>query len=115
MKRLYSLLLAVALLSWIAVPIVSFTGCTTNQQTLAYQTIYSLEVTTTATFDAYLTSVVKGKVSTANTAAIAQAYNEFQQALNAATQLVKGKVQAPASATLEAAAAKVTNLIAQAK
>lgn len=96
--------------------VLSTSGCATKTpQTVAYDTIYSLETGVTAAYDSYLTLIVKQKVSTNQLADISKAFNLFQMAATEATVQVQGNTNAPAPLTLTQQANALTARIAAAK
>lgn len=90
-------------------------GCTTNQQTIGYKTIYSLESGTTATYQGYLDLVIKGQVPTNDVPKVAKAYNIFHSAAMVALDGVAYNTNALASSSLVVEAQDVVNLIGVAK
>jgi hypothetical protein len=66
-------------------------GCTTTQQTTAYKTIGSVEVSAVAAYDGYCTLVIQGTVPTNSVPQVAAAYNQLQSdALLAASVASQG-------------------------
>jgi len=112
MKTKCKLLLCVLL----ACAPIAFSGmtCKPSEQRLAYNTLSSVEDTTTAAFRAYLTLVVKGEVSKDKLPAVAQAYNQFQSAMQAAVVML-GTPTAPATVEVVTAAANVVSEIGKAR
>jgi hypothetical protein len=88
-----------------------FIGCTTSQQTAAYNTLSGLETGTTAAYNAYLTLVVQGKVTTNAVPQVSHAYNDFQAAMVIATVSAQNNTNALAPTNLVTEAAAVVNLI----
>jgi hypothetical protein len=81
--------------------------CTPSQQQTAFNTIFSVETTTRAAFDAYLDQAVKQ--TPPNTNGLAQAafaWNTFQSAERAAIDIAQGNKNALAPQTLVDAQAK---------
>jgi hypothetical protein len=107
-----SILLAVALCAGTLTTHVILTGCTTTQNTVAYKTIYGVEVSTTAAYDVYASLVIKGTVTTNDVPKISKAYNDFQKATQTSILLSRNNTNAPAPATLIKAANNVIDLIA---
>lgn len=100
MKYLTALLLAIGL-----------AACTTSQQTAAYNTIFSLEKTTTAAYDGYLDLVIQGQVQTNAMPVVAKAYNNFQAAATTATDAANYSTNALAPPNLVTLAQDVINQI----
>lgn len=90
-------------------------GCTTTQQTTAYKTLYSLESSTTATYQGYLDLVIKGTVATNDVPKVAKAYNAFHAGALVALDAVAYNTNALAPANLVIEAQDVVNLINTAK
>ncbi len=90
-------------------------ACTTTQKKNAYNTLYSLEVSTGAAYHGYLTEVVKGKVSTNNVPKVSGAYNKFQIGVNAAAEAVQFNWSNAAPAAVIGLAGEVLNAIIEAK
>lgn len=87
-------------------------GCTTSQQTVAYKTIYGVEVATTSAYDAYAKLVIKGTVSTNDLAKVSAAYNKFQKAVSLSIAVSQNSQNAFASDALVKESAAVLDLIA---
>lgn len=79
------------MISGVAAVLVLFAlaACTLTQKKIAYQTLYGLEVSTTATYNGFLTEVVKGKAPTNDVPKISAAYNKFQVGIDNAAKLVQ--------------------------
>jgi hypothetical protein len=86
-----------------------------NKQTIAYNTLYSVETSTTAAYDSYLTAVVKGNISTNNLHKISEDFNSFQLMMKAATLVVAGDTNAPAPPNLVASSTALIGEISTAK
>ena len=86
-------------------------ACTTTQQTTSYNTLYSLEKTTTAAYDGYLETVVQGTTSTNAMPQVAKAYNTYHASAMIALDLVNYNTNAIAPANLVIEATDVVNLI----
>jgi hypothetical protein len=91
----------------LALPLTPGMTCTPSQQSIAYKTIYSLEVSTRAAFDAYLDEAIK-KVppDTNGVTKAAIAFNTFQASAKVAIAAAEGNANAPATPLLQDAAAK---------
>ena len=68
---------------------IALIGCTTTAIKNAYNTLYSVEVTTTAAYDGYLTAVIKKEVSTNDVPKVSRAYNQFQTGMREAIVLAQ--------------------------
>jgi hypothetical protein len=90
-------------------------GCNTSQQTTAYNTIYSLEKSTTAAYTGYIDLVIQGTVSTNALPVVSKAYNNFQAAAATATDAANFSTNALAPASLVTLAQDVINEITVAK
>lgn len=86
-------------------------GCTTNQQTVAYNSLYSLEKTTQAAVDSYDTLVIQGKVPTNGVPAVSKAYNEFQASFILAVDAAQFNTNAVSPPALVVESQDVINLI----
>jgi len=86
-------------------------GCTTSQQTTAYQTLYGLETGVTAAYSGYTSLVIKGSVSTNQVPTISHAFNDFQAAMLPALDAVQFSTNALAPASLVTEGNDVMNLI----
>lgn len=86
-------------------------GCNTTQQTTAYKTIGSLEVTAQTGIDIYDTLVINKTISTNSFVIVSRAYNQFQaDALLAATVSEDG-TNALATTNLITEAASLSSVI----
>lgn len=94
---------------------VLLTACQLTNQTIAYRSLASVETSTVAAFDSYLTAVAKGKVSTNAVPKISKDFQAFQDAMRTATLLVQGNTNAVAPANLTAQSATLLNEISTAK
>ncbi len=84
--------------------------CTPSQQTIAYKTIYSVEVSTRAAFDAYLDQAVRTVPPDTNGLAhAALAFNTFQASARVAIDAAQGNTNAPAPQSLLDAQSKAMN------
>jgi len=86
-------------------------GCSTTQQTVTEKTIFGLEVTTSAAYDAYSLAVIKGAVPTNDLPKISAAFNDFQQAVQVAVVISQNNSNALAPANLATESAAVISLI----
>lgn len=86
-------------------------GCTTTQQTAAYNTLSGLETGTTAAYNAYLTLVAQGTVSTNSVPQVSHDFNDFQSAMVLAVLAAQNNTNALAPTNLVAEAAAVVSLI----
>ena len=90
-------------------------NCTTTQKKTAYNTLYSLELTTTASYQGYLTSVVKGTIPTNNVPKVSAVYNKFQLGMTEAVTVAQFNWTNLAPATVVGLASDVLNAILEAK
>lgn len=90
-------------------------GCTTNQQTIAYKSLYTVEKTTTGAYDGYVDSVIKGLSSTNGLPRVSRAYNTFHASYLIALDAVQFNTNAIAPASLIVEAQDVVNLITNLK
>ena len=91
------------------------TGCTTNQQKIAYNTLYSVEKTTTAAYDSYIDTVIKGISTKDGVPRVSKAYNTFQASFLLALDAAQYNTNALAPAALMVESMDVINLINQVK
>ncbi len=99
----------------ILLTIACLVACTTTQKKTAYNTLYSLEVSTGAAYRGYLTEVVTGKVTTNNVPRVSGAYNKFQIGVNTAAEAVQFNWSNAAPAAVIGLAGEVLNAIIEAK
>jgi hypothetical protein len=108
--KLKSILLAIVLA--VSIPsIVLIQGCTTSQQTIAYNTLYSVEHGVVSAYDGYLDTVVAGTTSTNGLHRVSVAYNTFQASFKIALDAAQFNTNALAPLNLQVEAADVINLI----
>lgn len=86
-------------------------GCSTSQQTTAYQTLYGLESGATAAYSAYTGLVIKGTVATNDVPKVSRAFNTFQLAMLPALDAVQYSTNALAPANLIQESSDLINLI----
>lgn len=91
--------------------VVIIQGCTTSQQTIAYNTLFSLEKTTTAAIDTYDSMVIKGTIPTNSVPQVSKAYNDFQAAFVLAVDAVQFNTNAVAPPALVVESQDLLNLI----
>lgn len=101
MKKLLSLIAVVVLLI----------GCTATQQKATFNTLYSVEHTTTAAVDAYFGLVVRGEVSTNGVKRVATSYNNFQASFLIALDAAQFHTNALAPESLIIESQDIINLI----
>lgn len=89
-------------------------GCASQSKTV-YNTLASVQVTTSGAYNAYLDLVVQGKVPTNSVPVVSRDYTIFQGVWNGAVQVASLGVQAPATAPVSAASAAVLADITAAK
>ncbi|SRR5579862_24188 len=104
-SSMLKLLIVCVLLSALA------TACTTNQQTLAANTLSTLEQSATAAVDGYDTLVIQGNLPTNGVPTVTKAYNDFQAALMLALDGVQYNTNAVAPPALTVEAQDLVNLI----
>lgn len=112
MKLLKKLILAL-LIAAAPISMVALVGCTTTQQTTAYKTLYSVETSTTAAYDGYLSLLIKGSVATNGAPTVASYYNKFQGSFRVALSLAENNTNALAPINLITESQDVINLINQ--
>lgn len=86
-------------------------GCATSVQTVAYKTLFGLEVATTGAYDGYTKSVIAGAISTNSVPQVSHAFNDFQASMQVAIVVAQGNSNALAPANLVAESGAVINLI----
>ena len=91
-----------------------FVGCTTPQQTVAYNSIASVEATANAAIGGYYTLVVRGAAPTNSVPAVSRAYNTLQAACTLAAAASQAGTNALASDTLNSELTDLVNLISTA-
>jgi len=111
-SRITHLLLLLCALAFLSM---TFTGCNTTQQTIAYKSLYSVERVTTAAFDGYLDSVIAGQTSTNSLPRVGSAYNKFHASFLVALDAVQFNTNALAPASLVVESQDVLNLIVEVK
>lgn len=90
---------------------VALVGCTTNQITVAYKTLYSVEHVTVSTYDGYLDSVVKGQTSTNSVPKVSKAFNDFQASYIVALDAAEFNTNALAPSSLLQESTDIITLI----
>ena len=105
---------AITVSCFVATPVV-FTACTTSQQRISYNSLYSVGKSVDVAYRSYLDLVLAGKVKTNSVPAISKQYNEFQQAFGAAVVVLTLNTNAPASTAITAQASELIGNIAKAK
>lgn len=103
----------VAIASWLFFTMVGLIACNTTQQRVAYTTLASLEMTTTAAVDGYYTAVIKGIASTNGIPQVSKAYNDFQKSFVLAVDLAQNNTNALAPLSLQQEASDVISLVGQ--
>lgn len=112
MKKYTSALLPIVLLcAAMLVGIVA--ACNTTQQRTAYNTLYSVEATTTAAVDGYFSATIKGMAPTNGIPKVSHAYNDFQKAFAIAIDAAQFNSNALAPASLQQESADVISLVGQ--
>ena len=88
-------------------------GCATGRA--YYNTLSSLQITTTAAYNGYLDLVVKGAITTNAVPTVSKDYNLFQVVWSSAVAVAHFNTNAVAPSAVTDAAAKVVNDISAAK
>lgn len=115
MKKLFLILrISLGCLAGAAIVTVP-TACQMTPRTIAYNTLYSVEKSTTAAYDGYLDLVIKGEVKKDGVPSVSQAFNRFQVGMQTALTAAQYNYNAPASQTVTDLAAAVLNAILTAK
>jgi hypothetical protein len=99
-------------LALIALPAMT---CAPSQQKVTYNTLASVQLSTQAAYNSYLDLVVQGQVRTNEVPAISQDYTLFMTVWAATVQIASEGTNAPTTAPVAAAAAKVVTDINLAK
>lgn len=86
-------------------------GCTTTQQRTTFNSLSSIESTTTAAFNAYGGLVIQGKIPTNDLPKVAAMYNKFQAGELLAVELAQNNTNALAPSALIAESVDLINLI----
>ena len=89
-------------------------GCATASRTV-YNTLASVQVTTSGAYSAYLDLVVQGKLPTNSVPLVSKDYTIYQNVWNSAVSVAALGVNAPATQPVTDAAAKVVADITIAK
>lgn len=111
MKKYLPTASVITLLSLSAMVLLAVLGCNTSQQKTAYNTLFSLEQTTTAAVDAYDALVVQGKVPTNDIPKVSKAYNDFQAGMALALDAVRNNTNAVAPPNLVLESQDLVNLL----
>lgn len=109
MKQQSLLALYSVLASWAI-----FIGCATQSRTL-YNTLASVQATTSGAYSGYLDLVVQGKLTTNSVPVVSRDYTLFQGAWSSAVTMAAGGVTNPAPQNVTEASAKVLADITVAK
>lgn len=86
-------------------------GCSTTQQTTAYETISGIETTATVAYGSYIDAVIGNRSPTNNVPGISQAYDSLQAALKLAAATSEAGTNAIAPANLVTEGTDFLNLI----
>lgn len=86
-------------------------ACKSGQQRIAYNTLYSVERTTTGAYDGYIDSVIKGISTTNGVPKVSSAYNKYHASFLVALDAVQYNTNALAPAALVVESQDVVNLI----
>lgn len=87
------------------------TGCNTSQQQVAFNTLYSVEHTTVAAYDGYISGVIGGTVSTNGVPRVSKAFNTFQASFIVALDAAQFNTNSLAPNSLIVESQDVINLI----
>lgn len=90
-------------------------ACTTTQQRVVYNSLYTIETGTTSAYDAFLDQVVSGKVAVQKVPPVAHAYNDFQVGMSVAIVAAQYNWVASAPTNVTALATRVLTEITNAK
>ena len=90
-------------------------GCTTSQQRVAHNTIFSVEQVASTAVDGYFAAVIKGKVSTNAVPEVTQRFNQLQAACTLAAATAEAGTNAIASSQLSTEAIDLAAFIATLK
>lgn len=94
---------------------VSLTSCTTPQQTVTYNSLFSIEALGSAAYSGYVGSILAGTTTTNNLPAVSKAFDDFQAGVALASALDQASTNALAPANLMLEFNALTNLISVAK
>lgn len=112
-RKLRILLLAAAIL--MPIPLVTTlivsAGCTTTQQRATYNSLYSLEKTTSTIVDGYFAMVINGSVPTNGVPQVSTLFNKFQASFLLALDAAQYNTNAMAPAALQVESQDLINLI----
>jgi len=86
-------------------------GCTTSQQRVAYNTIYSVQQAADAAYDGYCTAVIKGIARTNEVPQVSIKYNQLHSALLLAAVTSQNGTNALAPEALTSELVDLTSLI----
>ena len=76
-------------------------GCATSAQRVAFNTVATLETSTTAALDGYFLLVAKGQASTNGVSTVSKAFNKFQGGVLVALDVLQNNTNALAPASLQ--------------
>lgn len=91
------------------------TGCNTSQQQIAFNSLYTVEHTTVAAYDGYISGVIGGTVSTNGVPRVSKAFNTFQASFIVALDAAQFNTNALAPANLVTESQDVLSLITTVK
>lgn len=89
-------------------------GCASQSKTI-YNTLSSIQITTSGAYNAYLDLVVQGKLSTNSVPVVSRDYTAFQAAWNGAVAVAAMGINSPPTQPVVDASTKVINDINQLK
>ena len=90
-------------------------GACVSTQKATFNTLYSLEHSTTAAYDTYVYGVIRGQWKTNDVPTVSQKYDQFQIGMRAAVELAQFDYQAFAPSNVTHLATIVTKAILEAK
>jgi hypothetical protein len=105
----------IPILGLLAIIAFSAMTCKPSQQTVTYNTLSSIQVSTAGAYSAYLDLVITGKLATNSVPVVSRDYTLFQTAWNAAVSVASMGLETPATQPVTDAAIKVVADITVAK
>lgn len=90
---------------------VALIGCTSTKQQAAFNSISSVEQTSTAAYQGYISLVIQGKIPTNDVPKVSHLFNDVQASVNLASLAVQFNTNAVAPANLVTEAGALLNLI----
>ena len=90
-------------------------ACTSTPKKVAFDTLYTLEHSTTATYDTYIAGVIKGTWKTNDVPTISKSYDQFQIGMSGALELAQFDWQSIAPSNVVHLGTVVVKAIIEAK